>query len=61
MYQCDRCGCSCDAGELQGGVCDNCREEEIQTEIRKDWNRKMRAKHITEQEDGQLVMFYGTC
>lgn len=60
MYQCNRCSCLFDAGELHGGVCDDCREEERQLEIRKEWNMKMRSRNITEQKDGQMVMFYGT-
>lgn len=55
MYKCSRCGCRCDAGELHGGVCDDCREEEKSLELL----RKMRAKSIAEQTDGQLVMRYG--
>ncbi len=58
MYICDRCGCNCDAGELRGGVCDDCREEERQLEIRKEYDRKMRAMNIVEQTDGQMVLNY---
>ena len=60
MYECSRCGCRCDAGELHGGVCDDCREEEKSLELRKEWNRKMRVRNIAEQSDGQLVMFSWT-
>lgn len=56
MYECSRCGCRCDAGELHGGVCDDCLEEEKQLEIRREWNRKMRVQNITEQSDGQLKL-----
>lgn len=59
MYICSRCEGQCDAGELRGGVCDDCREEEEQLEIRKEQDRKMRAKNIEEQADGQLVFCYG--
>lgn len=56
MQECRLCGYLYDPGELQGFVCDDCREAERQLEIRKEWNRKMRARHITEQADGQLVL-----
>lgn len=61
MYQCDCCGCYADAGELRGGVCDDCREEEERLEERRDWTRKMLARNIAEQVDGQLVLDYGSC
>lgn len=56
MSSCRKCGCRCDPSDLQGGVCDDCREEERQKEIRKEWNRMMRARHIAEQPDGQYVI-----
>lgn len=59
MYRCSRCGGHFDAGELHSGVCDDCREEEKQLEIRKGWNRKMLQQNIAEQSDGQLVLNYG--
>ena len=58
IYRCRICRGLCDAGELTNGVCDDCREEEIQLEIRKELNRKMLARNIMEQPDGQLVMCY---
>ena len=60
MYICSRCSGSCDAGELRGGVCDDCREEEEPLEIRKEQDRKMRARSIVEQADGQLVFNYAS-
>ena len=45
-----------DAGELHGGVCDDCIEKEEQQEARKEWTRKMLARNIAEQSDGQLVI-----
>lgn len=59
MYQCNTCGCYADAGELRGGVCEDCIEEERQSEERRDWTRKMLARNIAEQSDGQLVLNYG--
>ena len=56
MYECDRCKCLFDAGELHGGVCDDCREKEEQHEARKEWTRKMLARNVAEQSDGQLVI-----
>jgi len=60
MYQCNTCGCYVDAGELHGGVCDDCIIAERQREERKDWTRKMLAKNIVEQADGQLVLIHGS-
>ena len=59
MYECDRCKCLFDAGELHGGVCDDCIEKEEQQEARKEWTRKMLSRFIAQQADGQLVMFHG--
>lgn len=56
MSICRMCGCRCDPGDLQNGVCDDCREEKLQAEIREEERRQMFARHITEQADGQLVM-----
>ena len=56
MYICGICGCRCDAGELHGGVCDDCREEAALKEQKREEWRQMRARHITEQADGQLVL-----
>ena len=60
MYECSRCKCLFDAGELHGSVCDDCREKEEQQEVRKEWTRNMLARNVAEQVDGQLVMFYAT-
>lgn len=59
MYICSKCDRQCDAGELRGGICDDCWETERQMEIRKEQDRKMRARSIVEQADGQLVFNYG--
>lgn len=56
MYECSRCKCLFDAGELRGGVCDDCREKEEHQEARKEWTRKMLARNVMEQSDGQLVI-----
>lgn len=34
MVQCKNCGGNCDNGELIGGICPECMEEERQKEIR---------------------------
>lgn len=34
MVSCRRCGCNCDPGDLKGGICEDCREEERQEEVR---------------------------
>ena len=36
MLSCRVCGCLCDPGDLLGGVCDDCREADLQKEIRMD-------------------------
>ena len=59
MYECSSCKCLFDAGELHGGVCDDCIEKEEQHEARKEWTRKMLARNVMEQPNGQLVMFHG--
>ena len=56
MYECISCKCLFDAGELRGGVCDDCREKEEHQEARKEWTRKMLARNVMEQSDGQLVI-----
>lgn len=56
MSSCRKCGCLCDPSDLQSGVCDDCREEERIHEERLDNRLIMLARHVTEQEDGQLMM-----
>lgn len=56
MSSCRICGCRCDPGDLQSGICDDCREEELQRELKQEERRQMLARHVTEQADGQLVM-----
>ena len=58
-YTCNVFVCNCDVGELENGVCDDCREEEEQQEIRKEMTRKMLSRFLAQQADGQLVMFHG--
>ena len=41
MYQCKICGCYVDAGELDGGVCEDCLEAERQQEERQEQDRQM--------------------
>ena len=41
MVICEKCGGNCDNGELVGGVCHECREEERQRQIRQDSVVKM--------------------
>lgn len=56
MYQCKICGCYVDAGELRGGVCEDCLEAEQQQEEWQEQDRLMRKKCIREQPDGQLAL-----
>lgn len=63
-YTCHVCKGDCDAGELENGVCYDCRtqaseaEEKRRFRIRKELNIAMHARY-TQQADGQLVMFHG--
>ncbi len=41
MVKCEICGGNCDNGELRGGVCPECREEERLRQITED--RKAKA------------------
>lgn len=36
MRKCDKCGCLCDPGDLQNGICDDCRSAEHKQEENKD-------------------------
>lgn len=55
MYECKICNGLFYAGELHGGICDDCREKETQEENRRELNRQMRKRCIREQGDGQLI------
>ena len=60
-YKCHVCLGSCDPGELENGVCFDCRKESVknqekrESQIRKDLNQIIQSR-IKEQKDGQLVM-----
>lgn len=41
MVTCDRCGGNCDNGELIGGICLECLEEEQQEQLRTSMKVKM--------------------
>lgn len=56
MVICRKCNHLYDPGDLMGGVCDDCREEEMQTEIRRERNRTMLERILSEQPDSQLVL-----
>lgn len=64
-YKCHTCGSLCDPGELENGVCFDCRKEDVERreehelEIRKELNLLIQSKY-RERADGQLVMQYGT-
>lgn len=66
-YKCHVCGGLCDSGELESGVCFDCRREAVERrekrelDTRKLWNRKMLARNMAEQNtmeqpDGQMVL-----
>lgn len=41
MVRCERCGANCDNGELRGGICPECIEEDKQRQIRAESVCKM--------------------
>lgn len=51
-YQCDTCGGACDPGELVGGVCAECRQEDARRMERILWM----GRDVKEQGDGQMVL-----
>lgn len=61
MYECHVCGGLCDPGELESGVCFECRSEYVKKQevrnldIRKNINLMIQER-IREQHDGQMVM-----
>lgn len=61
MYECHACGGMCDPGELESGVCFDCRREaserfeERKLGIRKSINQMMQ-EWLRQQKDGQMVM-----
>lgn len=55
-YVCISCGGTCDAGELRGGKCLECRQAAAEREANKEWTRQMLKKSLVEQADGQMVM-----
>lgn len=59
-YECHVCGASCDPGELENGVCFDCRVEARERKESRTldniraWNQMLRR-----QADGQMVVNYG--
>lgn len=53
---CSRCGFNYDAGELRGGVCDDCRKEAEEEEAGAAGWEKTAARCIKEQADGQMAL-----
>lgn len=64
-YECHICHGKCDPGELENGVCFDCRSEAVKMEdarrlrVRKELNRSILAMQYAQQADGQLVLDYG--
>lgn len=60
-YECHICGGLCDPGELENGVCFECRHKDAERaenrnfEIRRSINRMLQDR-IRQQKDGQMVM-----
>lgn len=60
-YECHICGGSCDSGELENGVCFDCRREAVQKQKEKDIqtimeSTKMIRARYAEPSDSQTVM-----
>lgn len=59
-YECSTCGGLCDPGELENGVCFDCRTEaerrkKQEIETRRETSRLMQARY-REQNDGQMAI-----
>lgn len=60
-YACHTCGGMCDPGELENGVCFDCRAaaaertEKHNFDVRKSINQILRER-IVQQRDGQMAM-----
>lgn len=63
-YECHVCNGLCDPGELENGVCYECRAEAVakqerqQLSIRKELNQLIQGRY-RQQADGQMVINYG--
>ncbi len=61
MYECHICGGLCDPGELENGVCFDCRSEDARRieahrlDVRKRINQMLQER-IGQQKDGQMSM-----
>lgn len=65
MYKCYVCNGLCDPGELEGGVCFECRQENTERklqlqaqkslDIRKEWNQFLQQTY-KQQSDGQMAI-----
>lgn len=64
MYECHVCGGLCDPGELENGVCFECRSEANERQENRnmdnirEWNQTLQSM-CKQQSDGQMVMNYG--
>ncbi len=55
MYTCKKCKANVDAGELVGGVCDDCREEEKkEKDIQYHFNKLVMATNFKQLELEEL-------
>lgn len=63
-YKCHICEGACDAGELENGVCYDCRMEAAEAaearrlKMMSELNQVIRMRY-KQQSDGQMVMDYG--
>lgn len=50
MRRCDKCGCLCDLGDLRGGICDDCREDERKMEDNTEQFRQLMSGNAKQME-----------
>ncbi len=55
-YRCAVCGGVCDPGELNGGICFECRTEETEREERRAGEFARILGAVKEQMDGQMAL-----
>lgn len=60
--ECRRCGCLCDPGDIIGGLCDDCREEEELEERRSSIVAKYNSTYVQLELDfGRTSSNGSTC
>ena len=59
--ECRRCGCLCDPGDIIGGLCDDCREQDAQEERRSSMVARYNTYVQMELEDFWRTSNGSTC